>query len=104
MMNLKITNYSDINETLYYEELPNGLQIYFIPKQGYNKTYVTLSTPLGSNVTSYTVNGLEKTIPLGIAHFLEHKLFDNDGHDLSEDFALNEMVSFLGVFCDPPSF
>ena len=87
---MKITNYSDINETLYYEELPNGFKIYFLPKQGFNKTYVTLSTPLGSNVTSYNVNGKEKSIPLGVAHFLEHKLFDNDGHDLSEDFALND--------------
>lgn len=87
---MKITNYSDINETLYYEELKNGLKIYFLPKKGFNKTYVTISTPLGSNITSYTVNNEEKTIPLGIAHFLEHKLFDHDGHDLSEDFALND--------------
>lgn len=89
-MKLKITNYSDLNETLYFEELLNGLKIYFLPKQGFNKTYVTLSTPLGSNVTSYSVNGKQKTIPLGIAHFLEHKLFDRNGYDLSEEFALND--------------
>ncbi|AIO19151.1 Putative zinc protease AlbF [Candidatus Izimaplasma bacterium HR1] len=87
---MKTINFADINETLYCEELSNGLQIYFLPKKGFNKTYVTISTPLGSNVTDYQVNGTKKTIPLGIAHFLEHKLFDKEGFDLSEKFALND--------------
>ncbi len=89
-MNLKAINYNDINETLYHEQLPNGLSIYYLPKQGFNKTYVTISTPLGSNVTDFTVDGTEMSIPLGVAHFLEHKLFDKEGYDLSERFALND--------------
>ena len=80
---MKTINYPDIEESLYCQELPNGLKIYFLPKQGYNKTYVTISTPLGSNVTSYTVDGIKKTIPHGVAHFLEHKLFEKEGFDLS---------------------
>ena len=90
MITLKTINYNDINETLYYEQLQNGLKIYYLPKKGFNKTYVTISTPLGSNVTNYAVDTEEKTIPLGIAHFLEHKLFDKEGSDLSEQFALND--------------
>ncbi len=87
---MKTINYKDINEKLYFEELENGLKIYFLPKAGFNKTYVTISTPLGSNVTKYVVDGKVKKIPLGVAHFLEHKLFDKDGKDVSEEFALND--------------
>lgn len=89
-MNLKTINYSDINETLYHEQLPNGLNVYYLPKEGFNKTYVTISTPLGSNVTDFSVDGKDVSIPLGVAHFLEHKLFDKEGYDLSEQFALND--------------
>lgn len=87
---MKTINFNDINETLYHEILPNGLHVYYLPKDGFNKTYVTISTPLGSNVTNFTVDEEEVEIPLGVAHFLEHKLFDKEGFDLSEKFALND--------------
>ena len=87
---MKTTKFTDINEVLYHEQLQNGLTIYYLPKQGFNKTFVTISTPLGSNVTDFSVDGEDVTIPLGVAHFLEHKLFDKEGHDLSEKFALND--------------
>lgn len=87
---MKTIKFPDINETLFTEQLPNGLNIYYLPKEGFNKTYVTISTPLGSNVTTFSVDNKERTIPLGVAHFLEHKLFDKDGFDLSERFALND--------------
>jgi predicted Zn-dependent peptidase len=89
MINLKTIHYNSIQETLYHHTLPNGLSIYLLPKKGFTKTYVTLSTPLGSNVEEYTVNGEKRTLPEGIAHFLEHKLFEKDGKDISEVFALH---------------
>jgi len=88
-MNLNKTVYNDINETLYHKQLDNGLNVYLLPKEGFNKTYVTISTPLGSNVTNFTYNNKQYEIPLGVAHFLEHKLFDKNGKDISEDFAIN---------------
>jgi len=84
----KIT-YDTINETLYSHTLENNLKVYMLPKPGFHKTYVTLSTPLGSNKTTYIKDGNTKTIPLGVAHFLEHKLFEQDGKDISEQFAKN---------------
>ena len=89
-MNLNKTIYKDINETLYHEVLDNGLNVYLLPKPGFNKTFVTISTPLGSNVTDFTYNDQDYTIPFGVAHFLEHKLFDDNGRDISEDFAIND--------------
>ncbi len=86
-MNKKV--YETVKETLYYDVLPSGLKVYMVPKQGYQKTYVTLSTPLGSTTTQYIKNGVVLEIPSGIAHFLEHKLFEQDGKDVSEEFALN---------------
>lgn len=81
--------YDTINETLYSHQLQNGLQVFILPKKGYHKTYVTLSTPLGSNVTTFDKNGVQTDIPYGVAHFLEHKLFEQDGKDVSELFANN---------------
>ncbi len=84
------TFYKTIDETLYHEKLPNGLNIYLLPKPGFHKTYATISTPLGSNVTNYTFEDENHSIPLGVAHFLEHKLFDRNGNDISEEFAMND--------------
>lgn len=86
---MKIRQYDTLKETLYYDVLPNGLQVFVVPKESYHKTYVTLSTPLGSTVTSIQTTAGTVSLPLGIAHFLEHKLFDKEGSDVSATFAMN---------------
>ena len=63
---------------LYYEKLDNGLDVYIIPKNNCNNVYVTFSTKFGSNDIEFVpING-KKFIRVndGIAHFLEHKLFE----------------------------
>ena len=40
--------YEQLKETLYYEKLPNGLDVYILPKQGFNKTFATFTTKYGS--------------------------------------------------------
>lgn len=63
---------------LYYEKLDNGLEIYIIPKDNVNSTYVTFSTKFGSihsEFVPYDRNKMTK-FPLGVAHFLEHKVFE----------------------------
>ncbi len=79
--------FTSLDETVHRHVFANGLTMYVLPKQGFHRTYVTLSTPLGSNVTTITTPAGTKTLPAGIAHFLEHKLFDQDGTDVSERFA-----------------
>ena len=73
----------DIN--VYYEKLENGLEVFIIPKNNVNNIYATYSTKYGSNQNDFVPIGKNKmiTVPLGIAHFLEHQLFNQeDGTDV----------------------
>lgn len=69
---------------MYYKKLDNGLDIYIVPKDNVNSIYVTLTTKYGSidsEFVPYDRTGMTK-FPLGIAHFLEHKVFEQkDGVD-----------------------
>ena len=75
---MKKTNLKHLNLDLYEEKLDNGLTIYVIPKQNFNNIYVTFSTKFGSNEIEFIPNNKKEyvKVPLGIAHFLEHKLFE----------------------------
>ena len=82
-------HYEALNETVYTEVLDNGLQVVLIPKNKYSKTYGIFTTDFGSIDNQFVpINGdKEIKIPDGIAHFLEHKLFEGEDHDAFEDFA-----------------
>ncbi|WLP62687.1 pitrilysin family protein [Bacillus thuringiensis] len=81
--------YEQLKETLYYEKLPNGLDVYVLPKQGFNKTFATFTTKYGSVDNTFVPLGKEEMIrvPDGIAHFLEHKLFEKEDHDAFQLFS-----------------
>lgn len=73
----------DIN--VYYEKLENGLEVFIIPKDNVNNIYATYSTKYGSNYNEFVPIDENKMVkvPLGIAHFLEHQLFNQeDGTDV----------------------
>lgn len=77
-----------VKETLYHEKLPNGLDVYILPKPGFHKTYATFSTKYGSIDNHFQVEGKpETTVPDGIAHFLEHKMFEEPTGDIFATFA-----------------
>ena len=80
-------NYPGLSETLYRETLPNGLQIILIPRPGFTKKLAYFVTDFGAIHTEFTLNGQAYTTPAGIAHFLEHKMFDLPGRDVSTEFA-----------------
>lgn len=82
------TEYDQINETLYHEVLPNGLTVYLLPKNDYHKTYGLFSTNYGSIDNEFIPYGSDKKIkvPDGIAHFLEHKLFEKENGDVFQLF------------------
>lgn len=87
---MKKYNYTHINEELYHLKLKNGLNVYLLPKNDYSKTYVTFTTEFGSlNLHAKDKSGKLIDLPSGIAHFLEHKLFEKDGEDISKYFAAN---------------
>ena len=69
-----------IDMDLYYEKLDNGLEIYVIPKNDCNNIYVTYNTKYGGKDNEFIpLNETKmKKFPKGIAHFLEHKLFEEE--------------------------
>lgn len=71
-----------LDQDLYYEKLENGLEVYLVPYQNKKNYSVHYVTRYGSNDTSFTVDGKKVRVPDGIAHFLEHKMFEQeDGVD-----------------------
>ncbi|MEK3855048.1 EF-P 5-aminopentanol modification-associated protein YfmH [Cytobacillus sp. FSL H8-0458] len=84
----KIT-FDQLQEELYYEKLENGLDVYILPKKGFNKTYATFTTKYGSINNHFLPPGKEEfvKVPDGIAHFLEHKLFEKEDGDVFQQFS-----------------
>ncbi|HFD1731497.1 TPA: M16 family metallopeptidase [Enterococcus faecium] len=82
------TEYEQINETLYHEVLPNGLTVYLLPKNDYHKTYGLFSTNYDSIDNEFIPYGEKEKVkvPDGIAHFLEHKLFEKEDGDVFQLF------------------
>jgi predicted Zn-dependent peptidase len=80
--------YTHIEETLYQEKLDNGLTVFLLPRPQMSKTYAIFSTNYGSiDRTFVPIGESEKiTVPDGIAHFLEHKLFEKKDRDVFADF------------------
>ncbi|MGN1182784.1 MAG: EF-P 5-aminopentanol modification-associated protein YfmH [Faecalibacillus sp.] len=81
--------YQTLKETLYHEKMNNGLEVYLLPKYGFEKTYGLFSTNFGSIDTTFVPLNQDQMIKVedGIAHFLEHKMFDMKDGDASDKFA-----------------
>ncbi|MDH6364824.1 putative Zn-dependent peptidase [Enterococcus sp. PF1-24] len=80
--------YQQINEVLYEETLANGLKVFLLPKNDYHKIYGLFSTDYGSIDNQFVPLG-EKDfvkVPDGIAHFLEHKMFEKEDGDVFQKF------------------
>jgi predicted Zn-dependent peptidase len=84
----KIT-FDQVQEELYHEKMSNGLNVYILPKKGFNKTYATFTTKYGSVDNTFVPLGKEEyvKVPDGIAHFLEHKLFEKEDGDVFQQFS-----------------
>lgn len=74
---------SKLDETIYHEELENGLNIYIYKKEGFVKKGAYFVTNYGSSVNDFKpINENKiKSYPKGIAHFLEHKLFESSDNE-----------------------
>lgn len=86
----KITN-SELGEEMQFAVHESGLRVYVFPKKGFSKYYAIYGTEYGSLNRTFTVPGEnnEITVPDGIAHYLEHKMFEEeDGSDAFEKFAV----------------
>lgn len=77
-----------LKETIYYERLPNGLEVFVLPKKGFKKTYATFATKYGSIDNHFQVTGQRAIhVPDGVAHFLEHMMFAEPNKDIFSTFA-----------------
>ena len=90
--------YPAVKETLYQAKLENGLTVTLLPKNDFNEVYGVATVQVGSVDTKFTArNGKKEEYPSGIAHFLEHKLFEREN---SEDI----MAAFTKLGADSNAF
>ena len=83
-----MNDYPRLDERVYRRVLPNGLTLAVVPKPGFSKKQAYFVTDFGSIHTRFRFEGREHTVPAGIAHYLEHKMFDlPGGRDVSAEFA-----------------
>ena len=80
--------YPAVKEMIYRTRLSNGLTVALLPKKEFKEIYGSVTVQFGSVDTLVTeVDGDVKHYPAGIAHFLEHKLFEReDSSDLMSAF------------------
>jgi len=78
-----------MDERLVKTKLDNGLNVYIFPKKNYVKQYAMLSVNFGSNDIEFidVKNCHKRNMPLGIAHFLEHQLFEDKEKSIFDKFA-----------------
>ena len=91
---MQIIENSKVKEKVYIEKLDNGLTVMIIPKPGVQKKYMIWGTNYGSNDNEFIVPGEEEktAVPNGVAHFLEHKMFEQENGTNSLD-----VLTSLGV-------
>ena len=80
--------YPELDETVYRTVLENGLTVLVVPRKGFTKKLAYFVTDYGSIHTDFVLEGKVYKAPAGVAHFLEHKMFDLPGkRDVSAEFA-----------------
>ena len=84
---MKRNYYPQLDETVIWDKLPNGLTIAVVPKKGFQKKLAYFVTDYGSIHTRFKLDGEEMEAPDGVAHFLEHKMFDLPRGEISGEFA-----------------
>lgn len=91
---MQVIENSRVKEKLYIEKLENGLTIMIIPKKKIQKKYIIWGTNYGSNDSTFIVPGENDVteVPKGVAHFLEHKMFEQQNGRNSLD-----VLTALGV-------
>ena len=75
---MKIIENNNIKEKLYIYKLENGLEILIMPKKDFKQKTVMFGTKFGSINNEFKIDGEKISVPDGIAHFLEHKVFEQE--------------------------
>ena len=85
---MSMTTYPRLGETLYKKQLSNGLTLMVDRRAGFTRKLAYFVTDFGAIHTEFELEGRKISVPAGIAHFLEHKMFDLPGdRDVSAELA-----------------
>ena len=84
---MEIYSYPQLDEQIQAAVLPNGLRIYCVPRADSEKTFAMLAADFGSIDCHFTIDGQTHDVTPGIAHFLEHKLFEEQDGNALQKFA-----------------
>jgi len=75
------------DEVIYQNTFQNGIKCFIIPKKGFMEKQAVFAVNYGSADNVFIKNGNVKKEPEGIAHFIEHKLFEQEDYDVFERFS-----------------
>ena len=81
--------YERIGEEVLRATLPNGLPVYIVPKKGFSRKYALFATRYGGMDMRFEKDGQWLDTPAGIAHYLEHKMFDTEEGNALQELAKN---------------
>ena len=84
---MSLTNYPRLAEQVDRRVLSNGLTVLVVPRPGFRKKLAYFATDFGSIHREFLWKGERRSVPAGIAHFLEHKMFDLPNRDVSAELA-----------------
>lgn len=85
---MKLTQYEKLDEQVYRKTLPCGLQVLVVPKTGFSRKTAYLITDFGSIHQDFMLDGKSYSTPAGVAHYLEHKVFDMPDRDIMAEFSV----------------
>ncbi len=82
-------NFARVGERMYRETLENGLTVFVFPKPGFRKGYAFFAANYGGMDVRFRLDGTWRDTPAGVAHYLEHKMFDTEDGNALQDLAAN---------------
>ena len=76
-----------VGETMYHQVMENGLNVFVFPKPEFQKGYAFFATNYGGMDRRFCLDGVWHDTPAGVAHYLEHKMFENEDCDVFDLYA-----------------
>ncbi|MBR0040808.1 MAG: insulinase family protein [Oscillospiraceae bacterium] len=96
-MDIQTIRHESVGETLQSASLSNGLRVRVVPKKGFSSYFACFGTYYGSAMRSFLLSGERHDTPAGVAHYLEHKMFDMPDGD-------NALQTMTASGADPNAF
>ncbi len=86
---MKRLEFAQVGEVMLHKKLENGLNVFVFPKPEFQKGYAFFATNYGGMDMRFCLNGQWHDTPAGVAHYLEHKMFDTEEGNALQDLAAN---------------